>query len=145
MRLRGIRVPRKALAGLWRCGSRGGSEGIWQSRTHARRIARCPRRLARLDSPEGVIDMKAFPRFSDNVSAVVGFVLLLIPTYFVAMSALRYEAPGLRFFGTPLLLLAALAAAVAVNAVCILSVKLEPARPPVLRIALSLRVWNLGE
>jgi len=89
--------------------------------------------------------MKAFPRFSDNVSAVVGFVLLLIPTYFVAMSALRYEAPGLRFFGTPLLLLAALAAAVAVNAVCILSVKLEPARPPVLRIALSLRVWNLGE
>lgn len=89
--------------------------------------------------------MKTFPRFSNDVSAVMGFVLLLLPTYFVAMSALRYDAPGLRFFGSPILLLATLAIAVAVNAVCILSVRLEPARPPVLRIALSLRAWNLGE
>ena len=89
--------------------------------------------------------MKTFPRFSDNVSAALGFVLLLLPTYFVAMSALRYDAPGLRFVGTPLLLLAARAIAVALNAVHILSVTLEPTRPPMLKIALSLRAWNLGE
>jgi hypothetical protein len=89
--------------------------------------------------------MKTFPRFSDDVSAVLGFALLLVPTYFVAMSALRYDAPGLQFFGSPMLLLGALGAAVAVNAVGILSVSLDPAKPPVLRIALSLRAWNLGE
>jgi len=89
--------------------------------------------------------MKAFGQVSDYISAVVGFVLLLIPTYFVAMSTLRYDAPGLRFFGSPILLIATLAAAVALNARSILSVKLEPARPPVLRIAVSLRAWNLGE
>jgi len=89
--------------------------------------------------------MKAFTRFSDNVSAVLGFVLLVTPTYFVAMSALRYEAPGLRFLGSPILMFATLATAVALNAGCILSVKLEPGRPPVLKIALLLRVWNLGE
>jgi hypothetical protein len=89
--------------------------------------------------------MKTVLRFSDDVSAVLGFALLLLPTYFVTMSALRYDAPGLQFFGSPILLLAALAAAVAVNAVRILSVSLDPARPPVLRIALSLRAWNLGE
>ena len=89
--------------------------------------------------------MKTFPRFSDDVSAVLGFFLLLLPTYFVAMSALRYDAPGLQFFGSPILLLGALATAVVVNALCILSVRLEPARPPVLKIGLSLRAWNLGE
>jgi hypothetical protein len=89
--------------------------------------------------------MKAFPRFSDDVSAVVGFVLLVIPTYFVAMSALRYDAPGLRFFGNPILVLVTLATVVAVNVGSILSVKLEPARPRVLKVTLSLRVWNLGE
>jgi hypothetical protein len=89
--------------------------------------------------------MKTFPRLSDDVSAVLGFVLLLLPTYFVIMSALRYDAPGLQFLGSPILVLATLAITVAVNAVCILSVSLEPARPPVLRIALSLRAWNLGE
>jgi hypothetical protein len=89
--------------------------------------------------------MKTLPRFSDDVSAALGFVLLLLPTYFVGMSAIRYDAPGLRFFGSPMLLLAALAIAVGLNAMCILSVKLEPAEPPVLRIALSFRVWNLAE
>jgi len=89
--------------------------------------------------------MKAFPRFSDDVSAVMGLVLLATPTYFVTMSALRHDAPGLHFLGNPILILATLALAVSVNAVSVLSVKLEPAKPPVLRIALSLRAWNLAE
>lgn len=89
--------------------------------------------------------MKAPLYLSDNVSAVVGLVLLAVPTYFVTMSALRYEAPGLRFIGTPILILSTLALAISVNAVSILSMKLEPEKPPVLRIALSLRVWNLAE
>ena len=89
--------------------------------------------------------MKAFGQFSDRVSAVVGFVLLLIPTYFVAMSTLRYDAPGLQFFGSPILILGTLAIAFAVNARSVLSVKLEPEKPPVLNIALSLRIWNVAE
>jgi len=89
--------------------------------------------------------MKILLRFSNDVSAVVGFALLLIPTYFVAMSALRYEAPGLRFFGSPILILTTLAIAVAVNAVSILSVELEPGKPHVLKIALTFRVWNVTE
>ena len=89
--------------------------------------------------------MKAFGQFSDRVSAVVGFVLLLIPTYFVAMSTLRYDAPGLQFFGSPILILGTLAIAFAVNARSVLSVKLAPEKPPVLNIALSLRMWNVAE
>ena len=89
--------------------------------------------------------MKAFPRFSDDVSAALGFALLILPTYFVAMSALRYDAPGLPFLGNPVLLLGALLIAVALNAVSVLSAKLEHAKPPVLRISLSLRAWNLAE
>jgi hypothetical protein len=89
--------------------------------------------------------MKALPRFSNDVCAVVGLFLLVIPTYFVAMSALRYDAPGLRFLGNPILILATLALTVLVNSVSVLSVNLEPARPPVLRVSLSLRTWNLAE
>ncbi len=89
--------------------------------------------------------MKTFVRLSNDVSAVIGLVLLLIPTYFVAMSALRYDAPGLRFFGSPILILATLTIAVAVNTVSILAVELEPGKPRVLKIALSLRVRNLAE
>jgi hypothetical protein len=91
------------------------------------------------------MDMRAFHRFSDDVSGMVGLVLLTIPTYFVAMSALRYDAPGLRFLGRPILILGTLALAVSVNAVSVLSVKLESEKPPVLRIALSLRAWNLAQ
>ena len=89
--------------------------------------------------------MRAFLRSSNDVSAVVGVLLLVVPTYFVAMSALRYEAPGLRYFDSPILILGTLAFAFAVNARSILSVKLEPEKPPVLKIALSLRIWNLAE
>ena len=89
--------------------------------------------------------MKAFPRSSHEVSAVLGVLLLMVPTYFVTMSALRYDAPGLQFFGSPILILGTLASAFAANVRSILSVKLEPEKPPVLKIALSLRIWNLAE
>jgi len=49
--------------------------------------------------------MRAFLRSSNDVSAVVGVLLLVVPTYFVAMSALRYDAPGLHFFDSPILIL----------------------------------------
>jgi len=61
------------------------------------------------------------------------------------MSALRHDAPGLQFFGTPILILGTLALVFAVNVRSILSVKLEPEKPPVLKIALSLRIWNVAE
>ena len=89
--------------------------------------------------------MRAFLRSSNDVSAVVGVLLLVVPTYFVAMSALRYDAPGLHFFDSPILIPGTLAIAFAVTARTILSVKLEPEKPPVLKIALSLRIWNLAE
>jgi len=94
---------------------------------------------------EGVIVMRAFLRSSNDVSAVVGVLLLMVPTYFVTMSALRYDAPGLKFFGSPILILGTLAIALAINARSIASVKLEPEKPPVLKIALSLRMRNLAE
>src|SRR5437870_2728313 len=84
--------------------------------------------------------MKDFSRSSNNVSAVVGVLLLMIPTYFVTMSALRYDASGLQFFNSPILILGTLAIAFALNARSILSLKLEREKPPVLKIALSLRV-----
>lgn len=89
--------------------------------------------------------MNAFPRISNGTSAMGGLFLLAAPTYFVTMSALRYDAPGLRFLGSPTLILATLALTVLVNSASVLSVNLGPARPPVLRVALSLRVWNLAE
>ena len=89
--------------------------------------------------------MKDFPRSSNHVAAVVGVLLLMVPTYFVTTSALRYDAPGLQFFNSPVLILGTLATAFAINARSILSLKLEREKPPVLKIALSLRIWNLVE
>ncbi len=89
--------------------------------------------------------MRAFLRSSNDVSAVLGVLLLVVPTYFVTMSALRYDALGLQLFGTPILILGTLALVFAVNVRSILSVKLEPEKPPVLKIALSLRIWNVAE
>ena len=89
--------------------------------------------------------MKALSRFSNDVSAVLGGLLLVVPIYFVTLSALRYDAPGLQFFGSPILILGTLAIAFAVNARSVLSVKLAPEKPPVLNIALSLRMWNVAE
>ncbi len=89
--------------------------------------------------------MRAFLRSSNDVSAVLGVLSLVVPTYFVTMSALRYDAPGLQFFGTPILILGTLALVFAVNVRSILSVKLAPEKPPVLKIALSLRIWNVAE
>lgn len=89
--------------------------------------------------------MKDFSRSPNNVSAVVGVFLLMVPAYFITMSALRYDAPGLQFFNSPILILGTLAIAFALNARSILSLKLEREKPPVLRIALSLKIWNLME
>ena len=89
--------------------------------------------------------MKDFSSSPNNVSAVVGIFLLMVPTYFITMSALRYDTPGLQFFNSPILILGTLAIAFALNARSVLSLKLEREKPPVLRIALSLRVWNLVE
>ena len=89
--------------------------------------------------------MKDLPRSSNHVAAVAGVLLLMVPTYFVTMSALRYDAPGLQFFNSPILILGTLATAFAINARSILSVKLEREKPPVLKIDLSLRIWNLVE
>lgn len=89
--------------------------------------------------------MKDFSGSSSTLSAAVGVLLLIVPTYFVTMSALRYNAPGLRFFNSPVLILGTLAIAFALNARSILLLKLERENPPVLKIALSLRIWNLVE
>jgi hypothetical protein len=89
--------------------------------------------------------MKDFSRPSNNLTAIMGVFLLMVPAYFVTMSALRYDAPGLQFFNSPILILGTLATAFALNARSILSLKLEREKPPVLRIALSLRIWNLVE
>ena len=89
--------------------------------------------------------MRAFLRSSNDVSAVLGVLLLVVPTYFVTMSAQRYDALGLQFFGTPILIVGTLALVFAVNVRSILSVKLAPEKPPVLKIALSLRIWNVAE
>jgi len=89
--------------------------------------------------------MKDFSRSLNNVSAVVGVLLLMVPTYFITMSALRYDAPGLQFFNSPILILGTLAIAFALNARSVLSVKLVPEKPPVLNIALSLQMWNVAE
>ena len=88
--------------------------------------------------------MKTSSRFSPDVSAGLGFLLLAVPTYFVAMSALRYDAPGLRFLDSPFVVLGSLAAAFTVNALSVLSVKFEQEMPPVLRVSLSFRLWNLA-
>ena len=89
--------------------------------------------------------MKDSLRSSSTFSAVAGVPLLMVPTYFVTMSALRYNAPGLEFFNSPMLILGTLAIAFALNARAILSLKLEREKPPVLKISLSLRIWNLVE
>src|SRR5438552_18624794 len=145
MRVRGIRVPPKALAGLHCRGSGCGSEGIRQARAHPWRTAGCHSRLVQWNLSEGVTDMRAFPRFSNDVSAVLGGFLLVVPIYFVAMSALRYDAPGLQFFGSPILILGTLAIAFAVNARSVLSVKVEPEKPPVLKIALRSEERRVGK
>jgi hypothetical protein len=78
-----------------------------------------------------------------KLSSRVGLVLLIIPTYFVAASVLRQNAPGLSLMGSPILLLGALFAAFALNVLSILSVNLGSEHPRILNVALSLRFWNL--
>src|SRR5439155_26554830 len=77
--------------------------------------------------------------------AVVRVLMLMVPTFFVTMSDLRYDAPSLRIFNNTIQIMRTLTSPFAVNARSILSVKLEREKPPVLQIALSLRIWNLVE
>jgi hypothetical protein len=79
-----------------------------------------------------------------NLSARVGLFLLLIPGYFISASVLRKNAPGLSLAGSPIILVGALFAAFALNALSILSVNLHSNAPPVLNVSLSLRFWNLA-
>ena len=80
------------------------------------------------------------PKFSSRV----GLILLLIPAYFIAASVLRQNAPGLSLMGSPIILLGALFAALALNVLSILSVNLSSERPPVLNVTVALRFWNLA-
>ena len=79
-----------------------------------------------------------------NVSAPVGAILLALPSYFIGASALRQNAPGLAFLGSPIVLLGTLFIAFALNALSILSVTLHrEIAPPVLSVSLSFRLRNL--
>jgi hypothetical protein len=83
--------------------------------------------------------------FKPNVSAAVGAILLTVPSYFIGASALRQNAPGLSFLGSPIILLGALFVAFVLNVLSILSVNLRSdSAPPVLSVSLSLRLSNLA-
>ncbi|MFY9561539.1 MAG: hypothetical protein WAQ52_15000 [Terriglobales bacterium] len=80
-----------------------------------------------------------------SVSAAVGAILLAVPSYFIGASALRQNAWGLSFLGSPIVLLGALFIAFALNALSILSVTLRrDTAPSVLSVSLSLRFSNLA-
>ncbi len=79
-----------------------------------------------------------------SVAAAFGLALLIVPIYFITASALRQNAPGLSFLGSPLILLGALFVAFTLNALPILSVDLRDDAPTVLSVSLSLRFWNLA-
>ena len=80
-----------------------------------------------------------------NVSAAVGAILLAVPSYFIGASALRQNAPGLSFLGSPIILPGALFIAFTINALSILSVNFRSdSAPPVLSVSLSLRLSNLA-
>ena len=87
--------------------------------------------------------MNIVSSFKPNVSAAVGAILLAVPSYFIGASALRQNAPGLSFLGSPIILLGALFVAFVLNVLSILSVSLRSA-PPVLSVSLSLRLSNLA-
>ena len=79
-----------------------------------------------------------------NASAAVGATLLALPSYFIVASALRQNAPGLSFLGSPVVLLGSLLIAFALNALSILSITLRSdTAPPVVSVSLSLRFSNL--
>ena len=89
--------------------------------------------------------MNIISSLKPNASATVGAILLAVPSYFIGASALRQNAPGLSFFGSPIILLGALFIAFTLNVLSILSVKLRgDSAPPVLSVSLSLRLSNLA-
>jgi hypothetical protein len=77
------------------------------------------------------------------VAAQLGLTLLIVPIYFISASALRPDAPGLSLLGSPVVLLGSLLAALTLNALPVLSVRVRSDAPPVLSVSLSLRFWNL--
>jgi hypothetical protein len=77
------------------------------------------------------------------VAARLGLTLLIVPIYFITASALRQNAPGLSWVGSPVILLGALLVAFTINALPILSLSLRSDAPPVLNVSLALRFWNL--
>jgi hypothetical protein len=84
------------------------------------------------------------PSAKPNTAAWAGFVLLAVPTYFVAASLLKQHAPGLSFFGSPIILLGTLLFAFALNSLAIVSVELRTTNAAsVLNVGLSLRIRNL--
>ncbi len=88
--------------------------------------------------------MNIVSSFKPNVSAAVGAILLAVPSYFIGASALRQNAPGLSFLGSPIILLGALFVAFVLNVLSILSVSLRSdSAPPVLSVSLYLRLSNL--
>ena len=89
--------------------------------------------------------MSIVSSFKPNVSAAVGAILLTVPTYFILASALRENAPGLSYLGSPIILLGALSIAFALNALSIVSVKLSmDTATPLLNVSLCLRFSNLA-
>ena len=89
--------------------------------------------------------MTIVPSLKPNVAAAAGAILLAVPSYFVGASALRQNAPGLSFLGSPVILLGALFIAFTLNALSILSIDLHSdSAPPVLSVSLSLRLSNLA-
>jgi len=87
--------------------------------------------------------MRIVSSIKPTVAARLGLTLLIVPIYFISASALRQDAPGLSFLGSPMILLGSLLVAFTLNALPILSVNLRRDTPPVLGVSLSLRFWNL--
>lgn len=88
--------------------------------------------------------MKIVSSIKPAVAARLGLAVLIVPIYFISASALRQDAPGLSFLGSPLILLGALLVAFTLNTLPILSVNLRSDAPSVLSVSLSLRFWNLA-
>lgn len=87
--------------------------------------------------------MRIVSSIKPTVAAQLGLTLLIVPIYFISASALRQDAPGLSWLGSPVILLGSLFVAFTLNALPILAVNLRSDAPPVLTVSLSLRFWNL--
>lgn len=87
--------------------------------------------------------MNIVSSFKPTTSAGVGLILLIVPSYFVIASVLRWNPPGVSFLGSPIILLGALFVALTLNALSTVSLDLRSGTPSALSISVSLRLWNL--